>query len=66
MNYFFLKALSDHCVGKTKDTMIDWKAVRGLMEDAIYGGRIDNSFDLRVLRTYLRYKFMLYIFYMLL
>lgn len=25
------------------------------MEDAIYGGRIDNAFDLRVLRSYLRY-----------
>ena len=25
------------------------------MEDAIYGGRVDNAFDLRVLRSYLRY-----------
>lgn len=25
------------------------------MEDAIYGGRIDNAFDLRVLRAYLRH-----------
>lgn len=32
---------------------IDWKAIYGLMEDAIYGGRVDNVFDLRVLRTYL-------------
>ena len=32
---------------------IDWKAIYGLMEDAIYGGRVDNVFDLRVLRSYL-------------
>ncbi len=45
--------MSEKCVGKSKETLIDWKAVCGLMEDAIYGGRIDNVFDLRVLRTYL-------------
>lgn len=31
----------------------DWDTIHGLMEDAIYGGRIDNPYDLRVLRTYL-------------
>jgi dynein heavy chain 2 len=35
----------------------DWKAIYGLMEDAIYGGRIDNTFDMRVLGTYLRIFF---------
>lgn len=34
---------------------IDWEAVHGLMEDAIYGGRIENQLDLLVLRAYLRY-----------
>jgi len=34
---------------------MDWEAIHGLMEDAIYGGRIDNAYDLRVLRAYLRY-----------
>jgi dynein heavy chain 2 len=32
---------------------IDWEAIHGIMEDAIYGGRVDNAYDLRVLRTYL-------------
>ena len=32
---------------------VDWEAVYGLMEDAIYGGRVDDPYDLRVLRTYL-------------
>lgn len=40
---------------KGKDAKMDWEAIHGLMEDAIYGGRIDNAYDLRVLRAYLRY-----------
>ncbi|KAL3666923.1 hypothetical protein V7S43_007870 [Phytophthora oleae] len=29
---------------------LDWQTLHGLMENAIYGGRIDNPYDLRVLR----------------
>lgn len=29
---------------------IDWLTLHGLMENAIYGGRVDNPYDLRVLR----------------
>ena len=36
-----------------KGGRIDWEAIHGLMEDAIYGGRIDNAQDVRVLRSYL-------------
>lgn len=32
---------------------LDWETIHGLMEDAIYGGRVDNLYDLRVLRAYL-------------
>jgi hypothetical protein len=28
---------------------VDWEAVHGLMESAIYGGRIENQRDVRVL-----------------
>lgn len=42
--------------GGNGNAVIDWEAIHGLMEDAIYGGRIDNAFDLRVLRSYLRYQ----------
>jgi dynein heavy chain 2 len=31
---------------------VDFELVHGLMEDALYGGRVDNPSDLRVLRTY--------------
>ena len=34
-----------------------WETIYGLLENAIYGGRIDNSFDIRVLSTYLRQFF---------
>lgn len=37
------------------ESALDWEVVNGLMEDAIYGGRIDNAYDIRVLRAYLRY-----------
>ncbi|KAI6195343.1 Cytoplasmic dynein 2 heavy chain 1 [Aphelenchoides besseyi] len=32
----------------------NWEAVRGFMEDAIYGGRIENQLDIGCLRAYLR------------
>ncbi|XP_073414467.1 cytoplasmic dynein 2 heavy chain 1 isoform X2 [Dendrobates tinctorius] len=34
-----------------------WDFVTGLLENAIYGGRVDNYFDLRVLRSYLEQYF---------
>ncbi|TYZ58493.1 hypothetical protein PybrP1_004198 [[Pythium] brassicae (nom. inval.)] len=36
---------------------IDWPTLHGLMENAIYGGRIDNPYDLRVLRCNLNAYF---------
>lgn len=38
-------------------TGIQWQKVYGILENAIYGGRIDNDFDLRVLRTYMQQVF---------
>lgn len=35
----------------------DWVTLHGIMETAIYGGRVDNIYDLRVLKTYLRHFF---------
>lgn len=36
---------------------IQWQKVYGILENAIYGGRIDNEYDLRVLRTYMHQIF---------
>lgn len=33
---------------------IPWQKVYGILENAIYGGRVDNEFDMRVLRTYMQ------------
>jgi dynein heavy chain 2 len=41
-------------VTENKGKGLDWEIVHGLMVDAIYGGRIDNAFDIRVLKAYLR------------
>lgn len=35
----------------------DWDFMHGLMENAIYGGRVDNTFDMRVLFSYLEQIF---------
>jgi len=32
---------------------IQWTYIRGIYENAIYGGRVDNEFDLRILVSYL-------------
>ena len=36
---------------------VQWDFVHGLFENAIYGGRVDNNFDVRVLSSYLRQYF---------
>lgn len=36
---------------------VQWEFLHGLLENAIYGGRIDNYFDLRVLQSYLKQFF---------
>ena len=36
---------------------IQWQKVYGILENAIYGGRIDNDYDLRVLRNYMQQIF---------
>lgn len=35
----------------------EWVTIHGLLENAIYGGRVDNEYDARVLRTYLQQYF---------
>lgn len=36
---------------------MQWEFLHGLLENAVYGGRIDNYFDLRVLQSYLKQFF---------
>lgn len=36
---------------------VHWDFMHGLMENAIYGGRVDNNFDMRVLTSYLKKYF---------
>lgn len=40
-----------------KGNPIPWNFVHGLMENAIYGGRVDNIFDQRVLKSFLMQYF---------
>ena len=36
---------------------VQWNTLRGLLENAVYGGRIDNFFDIKVLQAYLQKYF---------
>lgn len=36
---------------------VKWDFIVGLFENAIYGGRVDNTWDLRVLQSYLELFF---------
>eukprot|EP00501_MAST-03F_sp_TOSAG23-6_P000982 GSMAST32.ASY1.ANO1.1018.1 assembled CDS len=43
---------------KSSDTMHGlWNTVHGMMENALYGGRVSNIFDMRVLKAYLSFYF---------
>lgn len=40
-------------IDASQGNLPQWDIVHGLLENAIYGGRVDNSFDMRILKTYL-------------
>ncbi|XP_022103094.1 cytoplasmic dynein 2 heavy chain 1-like isoform X1 [Acanthaster planci] len=44
-------------LSKSKSKEMKWDFIHGLFENAIYGGRVDNPFDMRVLRSYLSQYF---------
>lgn len=46
----------DHIIKKSGRN-IQWKFIHGLFENAIFGGRVDNPFDMRVLTSYVRQFF---------
>ncbi|XP_037092634.1 cytoplasmic dynein 2 heavy chain 1-like [Pollicipes pollicipes] len=52
-NFADLKAGADILDRLVAMGTLRWDYVHGLMENAIYGGRVDNKFDLRVLVSYL-------------
>lgn len=56
-NYSDLKAGSDLIERMISGSSIQWEFIHGVMANAIYGGRVDNDFDFRVLWTYLREVF---------
>eukprot|EP01116_Phalansterium_solitarium_P024804 TRINITY_DN91_c0_g1_i3.p1 TRINITY_DN91_c0_g1~~TRINITY_DN91_c0_g1_i3.p1 ORF type:complete len:4095 (+),score=2036.97 TRINITY_DN91_c0_g1_i3:208-12492(+) len=52
-----LRASAEIIDANTKSGKPDWNVVHGLLENAIYGGRVDNEYDVRVLRSYLELFF---------
>ena len=47
---FVVTILNAFCASLGK---VSWQFMHGLMENAIYGGRVDNIYDMRVLQSYL-------------
>ncbi|XP_047126593.1 cytoplasmic dynein 2 heavy chain 1 isoform X1 [Hydra vulgaris] len=47
----------DRLFKKAGNKSISWDFLHGLFENAIYGGRVDNNFDVRVLSSYLHMYF---------
>lgn len=59
-SYGDLKAgetIIDHLTNVSQGRPVELETLYGLFENAIYGGRIDGIFDLKVLRAYLEHYF---------
>eukprot|EP01063_Lacrimia_lanifica_P011176 TRINITY_DN1797_c1_g1_i1.p1 TRINITY_DN1797_c1_g1~~TRINITY_DN1797_c1_g1_i1.p1 ORF type:complete len:4267 (+),score=1793.68 TRINITY_DN1797_c1_g1_i1:109-12909(+) len=52
-----LRSAADVILAQTVDDTPDWDTIYGVLENAIYGGRMDNDFDVRLLVTYLKQYF---------
>jgi dynein heavy chain len=52
VSFTILKTYLDKSVGK-KEAKIPWNSLRYLIGEVIYGGRVTDDFDRRVLMTYL-------------
>jgi dynein heavy chain 2 len=57
-NYEFsqadLKSAADVVLLQSQNNTVDWRSIHGILENAIYGGRMETEFDVRILRTYLK------------
>eukprot|EP00796_Vickermania_ingenoplastis_P004422 gene4422-3221_t len=48
-----LKSAADIILRQSRND-VDWRSIRGLLESAIYGGKMETEFDIRILETYVR------------
>ncbi|KAJ9467285.1 Cytoplasmic dynein 2 heavy chain 1 [Diplonema papillatum] len=52
-----LRSAADVILAQSAEDTPDWETIYGVLENAIYGGRMDNDFDVRLLVTYLKLYF---------
>ncbi|KAL0028751.1 hypothetical protein WJX79_004868 [Trebouxia sp. C0005] len=52
-NFSDLRSGADVVIANSEGRQPHWKKLRGLLENAIYGGRVDNLHDFQILRAYL-------------
>eukprot|EP00760_Papus_ankaliazontas_P016261 PhM_4_TR16775/c0_g1_i1/m.22691/K10414/DYNC2H, DNCH2; dynein heavy chain 2, cytosolic len=48
-----LRSAADVIAEQFRNDQPDWHTIRGILYNAIYGGRMDNDYDAKVLETYL-------------
>jgi dynein heavy chain 2 len=47
-----IRSAADVILAQSKGDRVDWQTIHGVLENAIYGGRMESDFDVRVLRQY--------------
>ena len=53
-----MKPMPFHIFDKVNGTeQMDWTTLIGVLDNAVYGSRVDNEFDLRLVREYLNVFF---------
>ncbi|KAK7197103.1 dynein heavy chain [Novymonas esmeraldas] len=52
-----LKSSADIVLRQSAHGDVDWRAIRGILNDAIYGGKMETAVDTRVMATYVEKMF---------
>eukprot|EP00744_Colponema_vietnamica_P003509 GILI01005371.1.p1 GENE.GILI01005371.1~~GILI01005371.1.p1 ORF type:complete len:1756 (-),score=536.52 GILI01005371.1:124-4761(-) len=51
-----IKSAADIIIQQSQSS-VDWKSIHGVLLNAVYGGRMETEYDVRILRTYLEMDF---------
>ncbi|KAL7707900.1 dynein heavy chain cytosolic putative [Lotmaria passim] len=52
-----LKSSGDVVLRQSSQGEVDWRSIRGILNDAIYGGKMETAYDTRIMTTYIEKMF---------
>ncbi|KPI88248.1 putative dynein heavy chain [Leptomonas seymouri] len=52
-----LKSSAGIVLRQSSQGEVDWRAIRGILNDAIYGGKMETAYDTRIITTYIEKMF---------